>query len=525
MRRLVSGAVAVVVAASLAAEAKVLRYSTNADLLGLDPAIYNEGPTNAMKGNLYDGLLTRNFDLSLAPALATEWSQRDPETWRFRLRADVKFHDGTSLSADDVVFSYGRYTAEQSEMRGYVASIKEIRKIDALTVDIATKGPDPILLQQLPLFFIHSKAWAEKNNTVQVIRGTSAPTFINFNANGTGPFKLVERVADSRTVVVPNEHWWSKAEHNLTRAEFRPIGNAATRVAALLSGDIDLMYPVPAQDIQRINSTPGTRVLQGPELRTIMLALDQHRAELIEMKGTGKNPLKDRRVREAIYKAIDIGSIQRVTMRGFSRPTGSMVAPGVAGFSEDIDKRPPFDPDGAKKLLAEAGFANGFPIQLDCPNDRYDNDEAICQAIVSMLARVGIAVKLNAQTRSLFFDKIGAKENYNTSFALIGWTPGTFDVHNALFNMMILKAPQSGIVNIGRYSNPRVEELTVLAATEMDANKRLAMLVEAQRLHRDDYAHIPLHQQVLAWGVRDAVAESVKPRPQNDVDLRLIRMK
>ena len=528
MRYIAATAMAVAMAAAplaTPAYAKTLRYSTNADLLGLDPAINNEGPTNAMKTNLYEGLIYRDIELRLNPGLATEWSQVSPEVWRFKLRPNVKFHDGTPLTAEDVVFSLGRYKADQSDMKSYVATVKEIKIVDPQTIDFVTSGPDPILPQQLPLFYIMSKVWSEKNNTTQVVRGTSAPTYINFNANGTGPFKLVERVADNRTVVEQNPNWWGKPEHNLTRAEFRPIANAATRVAALLSGEIDLMYPVPAQDVARINQTPGTKVLTGAELRTIFFGFDQERNELLDMKGSGKNPFKDKRVREAFYKAIDIQAIARVVMRGSSRPTGSMVAPGIAGFSEEVDKRPAHNPDEAKKLLADAGYPNGFPVTLDCPNDRYDNDEAICQAVVPMLSRIGIQIKLNAQTRSKHFDKIGLKENYNTSFYMLGWTPGTFDAHNMLVNIVTLKEKDSGIFNSGRYTNPKVEELTKNAETEMDLKKRHDLMVEAQKIHKDDYGHIPLHQQTLAWGVSDTVDGSVKPRPSNDVDLRQIKMK
>jgi peptide/nickel transport system substrate-binding protein len=526
MRRhaLIAGLVLAV--SATAADAKTLRYSTNADLLGLDPAINNEGPTNTMKGNLYSGLLYRKFDLSLEAALATEWSQPQPDVWRFKLRQGVKFADGTPFVPEDVAFSFGRYAAEQSDLQNYVATIKEIRKVDDHTIDIVTKGPDPILNQQLPLFYIMSKAWSEKNNTTQVVRGTSAPTFINFNANGTGPYKVIERVADNRTVLVPNDNWWGpKLTNNIDRAEFRPIANDATRVAALLSGEIDLMYPVPVQDVQRINQTPGAKVLEGPELRTIFLGMDQARDELLDMKGSGKNPFKDVRVREAFFKAIDIETIHRVVMRGASRPTGSMVAPGIVGFSEAVDKRPPFDPDGAKKLLADAGYANGFPVQLDCPNDRYTNDAAICQAIVPMLARVGITVKLNAQTRSLHFDKIGLKEKFNTSFFMLGWTPGTYDAHNAIVNLFAKSQPGWGQNDSSQYSNPKVEELALKAQSEMDPKKRIEELVEAQMIHKNDYGDIPLHQQTLAWGVRDTIDPSVKPRPQNDVDLLLVKMK
>jgi peptide/nickel transport system substrate-binding protein len=284
------------------------------------------------------------------------------------------------------------------------------------------------------------------------------------------------------------------------------------------------MYPVPLQDIARLNSTPGVTALQGPELRTIFLGFDQHRAELMDMPGSGKNPFLDVRVRKAFYQAIDIEAIHRVVMRKASKPTGLMIAEGINGFQPDMNKRFPYDPAVARKLLADAGYAQGFSVTFDCPNDRYVNDEAICLAIVPMLKRIGIDAKLNAQTKSLHFEKIGRKQDYNTSFYMLGWTPGSFDAHNPLVQLMTLDGEGQGTWNSGRYTNPRIEELTDLIGDETDVDKRNAMIREAFKIHQDEVGHIPLHQQALAWGIGERVKE-VKQRPNNDVDLRYVIMK
>ena len=507
------------------AQAKTFRYAAQGDFLGLDPHINNEGPTNAMKGNLYEALLYRDYELKLHPALATDWEQVNDTTWRFKLRQGVKFHGGQTFNADDVVFSFDRIRQKDSEMSFAVITIKDIKKIDDYTIELTTSGPDPILLQNLPLFYIMDKEWTEANNAQNVVRGAGVQTYANQHANGTGPFKLVERVADTRTVVEPNPEWWGKAPHNLTRAVFTPIKNAATRVAALLSGEVDMIYPVPLQDVDRIKNNPGTRMLQGPELRTIFFGFDQHRDELLDMPGTKKNPFKDQRVRKAFYQAIDINGINRVVMRGASQPSGSMIAPGINGFVEEIHKaRYPYDPEAAKKLLAEAGYPNGFPVTLDCPNDRYVNDEAICLAVVPMLKRIGIDIRLNAQNRSLHFDKIGQKQGNNTSFYMLGWTPGSYDALNMIDNIITMKGEGRGTWNSGRYSNPKVEALADQIKVETDQKKRSDLIRQAMQIHHEDVGHIPLHQQTLAWAVRDSVAD-IKQRPNDDVDLRWVVMK
>lgn len=522
-----------VMAFAQAANAKTFRYATTGDILGLDPHSNNEGPTNTMKGNIYGRLIHRKPDLSLEPDLAVKWEKLDEVTWRFHLRKGVTFHNGNPFTADDVLFSFERQNHPEADMRFVLNTVEKAVKIDDHTVDLITKGPDPILLLNMPNFYIMDQEWTIENNAANVVRGAAQTNFPNTHANGTGPFRLIEWVPDTRIVLEPFENWWGNdtKTHNVTKAVFTPISNDATRVAALLSGEIDLMYPVPLQDVKRVNANPATRVIEGPELRTIFLGFDQWRDELLDMPGSGKNPFKDARVRKAFYQAIDIQAIKRVVMRGASRPTALMVAPGINGHMDDLDVRFPHDPEASKKLLADAGYGDGFPVTFDCPNDRYVNDEEICLSIVPMLERIGIKVTLNAQTKSLHFNKINLKSGNDTSFYLLGWTPGSYDSLNPLMQLMTLSSQVSergsdghGDWNAGQYHNDRVAELTEMLKTEMDDTRRNAMIREAFQIHKDEVGHIPLHQQALAWGIADTVKE-VWQRPFNDVDLRYVNLK
>ncbi len=525
-RLLVVSLCATLLSGALVAHASTFRYATTGDILGLDPHANNEGPTNTMKANIYGRLIHRKPDLSLEPDLATEWERIDDTTWRFKLRDNVTFHNGNRFNADDVIYSYKRQTQESSEMSFALASVRDLRKVDDFTVEISTNGPDPILLLNMPNFYIVDQEFMEENDAFEVVRGAGKTNFANLNANGTGPFKLVEWVQDNRIVLEPFENYWGKdqLETNVTQAIFTPIPNNATRVAALLSGEIDLMYPVPLQDIPRLEQETEVEVLQGPELRTIFLGFDHWRDELLDMPGSGKNPFKDVRVRQAFAHAIDTQAIKRVVMRGASTPTGLMIAPGINGFQEAINTPYEHDPEASKALLAEAGYPDGFPVTLDCPNDRYVNDEAICTAVVPMLERIGIKVTLNAQTKSLHFNKIGQAEGNNTSFFMLGWTPGSYDAYNPLQNLMTVDGEAQGTWNCGRYSNPKVEELTDAIAVEVDETKRHELIKEAFLIHQEDVGHLPLHQQALAWGMRSGTVDEVWQRPFNDVDLRYVKM-
>jgi peptide/nickel transport system substrate-binding protein len=498
-----------------AALAQTVRIGNQGDALSMDPHSLNETTQLSVTGNVYEPLVGRDKNLALTPALATAWKQVSPTVWRFELRKGVKFHDGTPFTADDVVFSFARGSGEGSDMRSYTNDIKEVRKVDSHTVDFETKAPFPILPDVFSFFYIMSKDWSEKNGATRPVdRRKGVENTASFKANGTGPFRLRERQPNVKTTFVRNGAYWGKIEGNVINVEYTPIGNDATRVAALLSGQVDVIEPVPLQDVARITASGKARVLQGPELRTIFLGMDQKRDELLYSNVKGKNPFKDKRVRQAFYQAIDIVGIQKTVMRGASRPTALMVGPGINGFDEVMDKRLPYDPDAAKKLLADAGYPNGFEVSMNCPNDRYVNDSNICQAVAANLARVGVKINLQAETKGTYFPKILKRD---TSFYLLGWTPSTYDSHNPLNALMrCVDDKGAGQFNLGAYCNPKVDELTLQIQSETDKAKRNAMIKQAFTIHADDIGHLPLHQQALAWGVANNVqlvqlADNVMP--------------
>lgn len=487
-----------------AASAQTIRIGNQGDALSMDPHSLNESLQLSVTGNIYEPLVGRDANLKLAPGLATSWKQTSPTVWRFELRKGVKFHDGAPFIADDVLFSFERAGADGSDMKSYVNDIKEVRKVGDSVIEIETKAPFPILPDVISLLFIMNKKWAEDNQATRPVdRRKGIENAASFRANGTGPYRLRERQPNIKTAFVRNGNYWGKIEGNVINVEYTPIGNDSTRVAALLSGQVDVIEPVPLQDVARINAGGKTKVMQGPELRTIFLGMDQKRDELQYSNVKGKNPFKDKRVRQAFYQAIDINGIQRTVMRGASKPTALMVGPGINGFDDAMNTRLPFDPEAAKKLLADAGYPNGFEVALNCPNDRYVNDGAICQAVAASLARVGVKINLQAETKGTYFPKILRRD---TSFYMLGWTPGTYDSHNALNALMrCVDDKGSGQFNLGSYCNPKVDELTLKIQSETDKPKRDALIKEAFKLHTDDIGHLPLHQQALAWGVASNV--------------------
>ena len=463
----------------------------------------------------------RDKKMELVPLLATKWTQKSPTVWRFDLRHGVKFHDGTPFTADDVLFTFKRAAVDGSDMTGSVASFKEARKIDDYTIEVETATPNPILPDVLTTLGIMSKKWCEENKAEKPVdRRKGIENTASFKANGTGPFRLKERQPSVRTVLVRNFNYWDKVESNLDEVVFTPIGNDATRVAALLSGETDVMEPVPLQDVERVKSG-GFTVLQGPELRTIFLGMDQKRDELQFSSVKGKNPFKDVRVRRAFYQAIDIETIKSRVMRGASTPTALMVGPGVRGFQPDMNKRLPYDPEASKKLLAEAGYPSGFEVTLNCPNDRYVNDAAICQAVAANLARVGVKINLAAETKVSYFPKILRRD---TSFYLLGWTPSTTDSHDALSALMATPDGKGqGQFNLGWYSNAKFDDLTHKIQSETDEKKRNEMIREAFKIHQDDVGHIPLHQQTLAWAFSNKV--TLTQLPDNRMFFKWVSLK
>ena len=488
-------AIAILTAGAVSAE-NVLRWTSQGDALTMDPHSQNEGPTMVMNSQFYEALVTRDEALLLKPELASSWTSA-PDGWTFNLRKGVKFHDGADFTAEDVVFSFNRAKHEASDYKEQAKNVVSVEVIDDHTVKLLTDGPNPILPNQLSDLFIMDSGWAKANNVEnpQDFAGKEE-TFAVRNANGTGPFVLGSRAPDEMTVLTRNANWWGNDMFpgNVDKIEYRPISNAATRVAALLSGEVDFVLDAPLQDLKRIEAADGLQVKTVAQIRSIFFGMDQGVDELRSSNIKGKNPFKDARVREAFNLAIDKKAIQRVVMEGLSFPTAMITPPGVLGNTPELDKSYGFDLDRAKSLMADAGYGDGFEIQLDCPNNRYNNDEKICQAAVAMLAKIGVKVKLDAIPKAQHFPKIQKRV---TDFYMLGWGVSTLDSHYVFSYLIESKGSWNGT----GYSNARVDEITKLIASETDIPKRTALIDEAWTIVKSEMPYVPIHHQVLAWGM------------------------
>jgi peptide/nickel transport system substrate-binding protein len=482
-----------------------LKWAAQNDILTLDPHSQNHATTNAILMHAYEGLTRYDKTYKVEPALATSWQQISPTQWRFNLRRGVTFHNGAPFTADDVVFSFERIRQPQGTMQIYVTGIKEVRKVDDHTVDLILDAPQPILLRNIIDFRIMSKPWSVTNKSEKVQDYKAREdTFASRNTNGTGPFIINGWSPDQRIVMSDNPKWWGKKDGNVDRLNYTPIKADATRVAALLSGEVDMVTDLPTQDVARLRQNPKLKVLEGHEVRTIFIGLDQHNNELQYSDVKGKNPFKDVRVRRALNMAVDRPAIQRTIMRGLSLPASIMVAPGVNGHTKEADKVGPADVEGAKKLLAEAGYPNGFEFTLDCPNNRYVNDEEICQALVGMWARAGMKVKLNGMPFANFIPKI---QKHESSAYMLGWGVATYDALYSLQSLVRTKTTGAdGNFNLGRINDPKLDAIIDASKTEVDVAKRDALLREALKMTADQAYYIPIHHQMRPWAMKKEVS-------------------
>ena len=474
-----------------------IKWSMPGDSLTLDPHAQNEGPTHMVSRQVYESLVTRGINMEIEAQLAESWDATAPDTWIFNIRKGVKFHDGSSLTASDIAFSINRAKTAPSDMVDLIKSIKSARAIDDHTVEVKTDGPNPILLSQLTQIFVMSEAWSKANGCEVSYNWDAGETsYCASNSNGSGPFKITLREQDVRTVLEKNNDWWGDdSTFNVDTIELLPIANDATRVAALLSGEIDYTNVVPVQDIERIKSSSGHNVKMTPQNRTIFFGMDQGSAELNSSNIKGKNPFADKRVRLAMYHALDMEAIKDKVMRGQSAPAGIITAPGVNGHTAERDQRMPYDPEMSKKLLAEAGYPDGFDVTLDCPNDRYINDEAICVAAIGMFAKIGVNVTLDAKTKSQHFSEVkeGDANGMTSDMYMLGWGVPTFDSHYVYSYLF----DSAGSWNKVNFSNARVDELVATMGVETDLDKRNAMIAEAWDITQDDVTYLPLHHQVV----------------------------
>ncbi|MCR9220931.1 MAG: ABC transporter substrate-binding protein [Alphaproteobacteria bacterium] len=497
------------------AEAETLRWARAGDSLTLDPHAQNEGPTHTLAHQMYEPLLQRDMEGKIIPALATSWAPtEDPTVWRFQLREGVTFHGGEAFTADDVVFSINRAKKPTSAMKELLNSVAEVKKVDDYTVDFVTNGPNPLLPNNLTNLFMMDEGWTTENDAVEpqdIANG--GENYAVRNTNGTGAYMLVSRTPDERTVLQANPNYWGKGEFPLevTEIVYTPIQSAATRVAALLSGEVDFIQDVPVQDLGRVDQQDGLKVVTAPQNRVIFFGLNVGDDDIPSDNVEGANPFADVRVRRAMNMAINRPAIKQVVMRDQSIPAGVIMPPFVNGWTEELDTYPAHDIEAAKALMAEAGYGDGFSVTLNCPNDRYINDEAICQAVVGMMGQIGIDVALDALPKAQHFPLIN---KWETDFYMLGWGVPTFD-SEYIFNFLVhTKTDELGSWNGARYSNPELDSKIVSLASETNLEKRNATIAEIWAQVQEDQVYLPVHHQVLNWGMQDGINFDVQPEDQ-----------
>lgn len=474
-----------------------LKIALSADVSSLDPHYLNIAPNVAFSSHIFDALVNVDANGKLVPGLATSWRAIDATTWEFKLRQDVKFHDGSKFTAEDVVFSLDRPAKLTNSPGPYTAYTKQIvakKIVDPYTVRLSTATPYGPLALDVSAIFIVSKKAAEKASTEDFNSGKALI--------GTGPYKFVSFKRGDRIEVARNDSYWG-GKSDWDKVSFRIITNSAPRLAALLSGDVDAIEGVPTADLSKLKGNAKFKLEQKISWRTIFWEIDQsERSSPYVTDKAGKplpsNPLRDVRVRQAISKSINRKALVDRTMEGLAVPASNIVAPGLLGYNDKL-KVEAYDPEGAKKLLAEAGYPNGFALTLHGPNDRYINDAQVVQTVAQFLNRIGIQTKVETLPLSVYFSKARAGE---FSVALLGW--GTLAGDFGLRTLVGTSNPDTGwgTWNWGKYSNPALDKLIASSLGSVDQAKRASYAQEAAAVAMKDYAVVPLHHQYATWAMR-----------------------
>ena len=507
----------------VASQTKTLRFASAFDPQSMDPHALALLYQSRVVTQVYEGLVNRGRDFKLEPSLAVSWEMLNATTWRFKLRAGVTFHDGTPFSADDAVFSIERALDKASQRKNQLLGISGAKKVDATTIDIVTTAPDAVLPDKLFLVAMMSKAWCEKNGVARPQDfNAKQETFAVRNANGTGPFMLARYEADVRTLLKANPAWWGKGTAfgggNLDEVSYQVIQSDATRLAALASGQVDFVIDPPFQDLLRLKADKSLKVSQVDDIGTQYFALDQHSAELAGSDVKGRNPFKDLRVRRALQLALDSDLIVRQVLRGEGKVTGSFVSPLVDGYLAEFEPRPKADAAAARALLKEAGYENGFSVQMDCVNVGWR--ASVCQAAVAMLEKVGIRAHLVTSPSSVFFPKLSQG---TASLIEFGWT-ATPDPWTTLQSLVRSNdALAAGAFNAGRYSNPKLDALIDGLRVEPNLAKRRQMASDALRILNAELPLIPLYRRQHNWVMKPNI-EAVH-WPNDVLELRWVSIK
>lgn len=463
--------------------AKELTVGLTSDAVNLDPQAGEELSSNILFYHIYDPLVRRNADLSFGPGLAESWDLTDDTTWVFKLRKGVKFHNGEEFKASDVVFTLDRL--KKSLMANLGANIASFKAIDDYTVEIKTPRPYAVLPNDLAAVLILNEKYAKEVGDEQ----------LDLKPVGTGPYKLVEWVKEDHITLAANPDYYAGAP-KIDEVTFRPITNGATRTAALLTGEVDVIQDLNVRDVDRVKADDRYKVMTKPSLLNVVVSID-HR-EKSPTIALDKNPMTDRRVREAMVRAIDVAAINKIIMNGLSTPSEQYVPASHTGYVDGASFRDmyPFDLEKAAQLMAEAGYADGFTVTLDTTNNRYVNDQQIAQALASMLGKIKIDLKLNLMPKSNFFGYIRVPSD-KSSMIMSGWDVPSGD-GGSMYSVMFYSRDKKegyGQVNRGSYSNPKVDELIDKADATPKLEERDAYLQEVTKILMQDIPMIPIHYE------------------------------
>jgi peptide/nickel transport system substrate-binding protein len=475
--------------------AKTLRMAYDSDPTSLDPHEQLSGATLQMSHLLFDPLIRFRQDLSIEPRLAESYERIDDRTTRFHLRAGVKFHSGRTLSAEDVVWTFNRLK-RSPDFKALFEPFAEARAVDGLTVDLVTKGPYPLVLNLATYIFPMDRefyAGADERGRPKDIIVKHGASFASTHASGTGPFVVTEREQGVRLKFERFDAYWDKdSPGNVDEILFTPIKEPATRVSALLAGDVDFIAPVPPTDLGRVEKASCCTLITMPSTRVLTFQLNQNRVAAF----------KDRRVRLAMVHALNSEGIAEKIMRGLATPAGQLSPPGYAGHDPALVPR--FDLAKAKALIREAGYPDGFSVTMLAPNNRYIEDARVAEAVAAMLAKINIKVDLQTMPKAQYWQRFDERAG---DVMMIGWQSDTQDSAN-FFEFLVMtpdKEKGYGQYNAGNYSNPEVDRLTLQTQTMTDPKARAEALKKIERILYDDAALMPLHWQHLSWAARSNV--------------------
>jgi len=496
---------------------QTLRISRAKDLPTLDPYGLTDPADLSLLGNVYEGLVKRAPNQRLEPALAESWTLISSTTWRFTLRRDVKFHNGAGLDADDVVFSINRARQKGSALADRFFSIADVQRLDARTVQITTKKPQPYFLRDLSDLYIMDSDWA------QIHKGALATI-----SNGTGPFQTGYRTPEITTQFLPFKGWWSTARNDVDEIVFIPIEPDETRVSALLEGKLDLIQSIPVGAIKTIRDNSAFKLMQITTPRTVVLGMDQYRANLTELVNDKPNPFLNPDVREAIAIAIDSTALVKEALDGNAQVAGNILSPAINGWSESFEQPRIAAPSRAKDLLRKAGYANGFSVPFDCPHLAEDSRGKLCEQIITMLGDVGIRLTRRNEGNQAMALRIA---RFNSPLFLMSFAPPQPHADTVITLLLGTRPefaegrttlPLQGGLNFGRYSNARIDDLLPILVGEMDQDLRLKAMTEALRIHRQEVGYIPLYRPNITWAARQEV--SVYLPGSGGIDLRSVRI-